>query len=171
MDIRLRIGGLARGQEPGEDFRRVAVAQQRAGIAARHPVGKGCNIGLQPDRDGAVEHQGPGFRIDKSAAAKRQHHGRLVEQAGNDLAFAVAECRLAEIVEDFTHTAPGGTLDFMIGITERALHCCCQTPADGRFSGAHQSDQDDGGFIQSSACHPFGIKRLEIAAIRVTLRH
>ena len=52
LDVGLGIDRFARGQEPRQDFFRVALAQERARLPPLHAVGEKLDGGAQPDRYG-----------------------------------------------------------------------------------------------------------------------
>src|SRR6516162_4101589 len=69
---------------------------------------------------------------------------RIVQQAGDDPALAVAEVRLAVTGEDLRDGAARRALDLVIGVDEGEAKAMGETLADAALAGPHQPDENDG---------------------------
>ena len=77
----------------------VAVAEQRAGVAARRALGEHVDRRVEPDRDRPLVEQLAGARIDEHAAAGGDHPHLAVDQPRDQPPLAVAIILLAVALE------------------------------------------------------------------------
>src|SRR6185503_1533401 len=96
MDMRLLVGRPALVREPVENRLGVAVAELRAGVAARGPLGEDVDGRVEPDGDRAFVEKRASAGVDEGAAAGRDHLDvALVDEARDEPPLAVAEVLLA----------------------------------------------------------------------------
>ena len=87
--------------EPGQRFGAVAVAQQRAGVAAAGALGQHVDRRVEPDGDRALVEQLARARVDEGAAAGGDDPDLALDQPGDQAPLAVAEILLAIALEHF----------------------------------------------------------------------
>ena len=126
-----------------EDFLRIALPEERAGVAPSRAHDQSLDIAIEPYRDATVQDQRAGFGIDESATAGRNHAVPFVDQPGDYTAFAIAKIRLAELVENLADAALRRGFDSGVAIDEIGAHQIRQPLANGGFARAHQPDQND----------------------------
>ena len=141
--MRLGIDRVPHRGELAKEGKGVLAGEQRPVAPPRHPFGQGLDVGLEPDRDAALEDQRPGLGVHERAAAGRDHLRLAVDQPAKHAPLAVAEAGFAEAVEYLLYLVIGGALDLLVRIDEGKAEPPCQAPPDRRLAHAHQPDEDD----------------------------
>ena len=136
-DIGLSVGRVAGFRQFFQNVPRILAAQQGPRVPAGDAFGQDIQIDAQPDGHGAILDQAARLVVHERAAASGQNTGAVINQAGNDLAFAVAEMRLSEFVENLAHRAARRLLYFLVRVIERHTQPFRQTPADRGLARAH----------------------------------
>ena len=95
------------------------------------------------------------------------------QQAGDHLALAVAEERLAVVGEDLVDGLLGDALDLLVGIDEGQAELGGEALADRRLAAAHQPDHDERAPAQRAAhpLHDLGILRLHASCCEILLQN
>ena len=144
MDVRLLVGRTPLGGEALEHGLGIAIAKLGARIAARGAFGEDIDRCIQPDGYRALVQQLARARIDKGAAARRDHPNLTLDQPRDEPPFPIAKVALAIAFEDFGGGETGRVLDRTVAVDEGQAETLGQAPPDRRFSNTHQSDQHDG---------------------------
>ncbi len=142
FDIGLGIDRIALLDQAAHHAFRVGALQQRTGRPLAHPAHQHVEIGLEPDRDGAVADQRARLRLDEGAAAGGDDPLALADQPGEHATLAVAEIGFAMMSEDFRDGQAMGGFDLVIRIDEGQAKPVRQPLADRRLARAHHADED-----------------------------
>ena len=143
VDMRLGVEGPALIGQPAERRSRVRGAEQRAGVAAAGAIGQHLDRGVEPDGDRALVENLAGAGVDESSAAGCDDANFSLDEPSDKAPLAVAEVGFAEALEHLGGRIAGGILDRRIAVDEGQAEPLREAPADGRFAGAHQADEDD----------------------------
>ena len=142
-DVGLGVDRMALLHQSAKDLRRVAGVQKRAVAAGGDPAQQGGQPAAQPHRDGAVPNRAPGLGVYERAAAGGEDQWTAVQQPADHPALPVTEVALPITVEQLGDAAPGGQLDFRVGVAERQAKAGGHAAADAGLARAHQADQHD----------------------------
>ena len=148
-NIGLPIDRITLFHQGAEDFARIAVSQQRSGVAPRAALDQEVELGAEPDGDRLVGEQLAGERIDEGAAAGGQHLRSPIEQPGDDAALTLAKRVLAMAFEEIGDAAARRGLDLGVGVGEFYPQLGREPPSDRRLSGAHEADKNNGAIDQA----------------------
>ena len=97
--------------------------------------------------------QPPRLGVHEGAAAGCQNTGRLVQQARDDPALAVAEGLLAVLGKNILDRAAGGCFDLLVGIDKGQIQGRRQLASDAGLARTHKADEGDrAGNFQRRLC-------------------
>ena len=143
VDVGLGVEGSALVGEPAKRRGPIRRPEERAGVTAAGAVGQNLDRGIEPDGDRALVEDLAGARVDEGSAAGRDDTDLAFYQPGDQAALAIAEVGLAEPLEYFRGRISGSILNRRIAVDERQAEALRKAAPDGRFTRAHQSDEDD----------------------------
>ena len=143
VKVRLGIEWPPLVGQPAKRFSAIRGPEERTRVAAACPVGQHLDRRIEPDGDRAFVEDSAGAGIDERPAAGRDDSNLSFDQASDQAPLAVAKIGFAVALEHFGGRKTGGILDFGIAVDKGQAEPPGETPADGRFAGAHQADEDD----------------------------
>ncbi len=100
MDVRLRVERVPLLREFGKYFSGIAICEQRTVALSRGAFHQGVDIGIEPDHDGALQHELAGFFVNKRAAACGDDLSLSIKEPCNDTPFSIPEMCFSEPLED-----------------------------------------------------------------------
>src|SRR5260221_3698323 len=116
MDVRFGVRRAPFFGEPFEHRLGIAVAQLRAGVAARGTLRENRHRRVEPDSDRTLIEQLAGRRINISTAAGGDDTDIALDQPGDEPALAIAEVSLAEAVEHLGGGEAGRDCDLAVAL-------------------------------------------------------
>ena len=138
--------------------------QQGTIVLAAHAFQQGLQIGVKPHRYAPFVDAIARARVEKRAAAGREHDRAAVQQAHDDAPLAVAKIALAIFGENLGNGHAGRRGDDLgVRVDEGKAEPHGQPLADGALAGAHHADQHDNPAIQGG---PHGQSTLIIHRLR-----
>src|SRR3546814_8811787 len=112
-------------------------------VSSPDALHQSVDVGVEPHRYSLVQNEGACLLVHERAAAGGDHLRFPVDQPGDDPPLAVAEMRLAELLEDFADGAARRRLYLVIGIEERQPEPYGQAAAKPGFARPHQHEADE----------------------------
>ena len=141
-EISKRIGRRPLVEQPAQRPFWIGGLQERPIGLLADPSKQNVKTRLQPDREAMPRDIIACGRIHECAPAGRQHHRPACEQAGDHLAFALAEISLAKPLEDLGNGQLSARFNLRVGVDEGQSKLCRKTFSDRGFSSPHHSDQN-----------------------------
>jgi hypothetical protein len=141
--VRLAVKGIAHGEKFANLAQWVSGLQQGPMGLCLHPFPNDFGRGPQANDQGMGFKTGQIGRVDNETAASGNDRFLPLAQIPDHVVFQLAKDGLALLFEDFLdgHSALG--FDEFVGIDKLELQRLGSEAADGRFAGAHKTDQGD----------------------------
>src|SRR3546814_18961101 len=112
-------------------------------VSSPDALHQSVDVGVEPHRYSLVQNEGACLLVHERAAAGGDHLRFPVDQPGDDPPLAVAEMRLAELLEDFADGAARRRLYLVIGLEERQPEPHRQAAAKRGFARPQQTEPAD----------------------------
>src|SRR3546814_15741659 len=116
---RFGVYRVADGGEFAQHRARIAVLEQRTMVSSPDALHQSVDVGVEPHRYSLVQNEGACLLVHERAAAGGDHLRFPVAQPGDDPPLAVADMRLAELLEAFADGAARPRLYPLLGLEER----------------------------------------------------
>ena len=144
MDRCLGINRITLGREITKNLGRIAITQQRPGVAAADAVDQDVDARVKPDRCSLLQDQGARLVIDECASTRCNYLGFAIQQSCNHPALSVTKMILSITIKDFRNRQTRGSLNLVIGVDKGQLELNRKAPSNRRLADAHQPHKDQG---------------------------
>jgi hypothetical protein len=142
-NVGLAVKGIAHGKEFANFAQRISGLQQGPVGLLAHPFPDRFGRGPQANDKGMRFQAGQIGRVHNQTAPGGNDQLLPLRQSLDHLLFQLAECGLALLLKDFADGDTALGFDELVRIDKLELQQLGGQAADGRFAGAHETDQGD----------------------------